>query len=76
MTLVSTDESKDTLKKYEKCSSKIRDQIRSIINKSHDYDEKYKKIKFHSDGDFPLNKMLKFHDMVIVVRSFLHESNK
>ena len=76
LTLVSTDESKGTLKKYEKSSSKIRDQIGSITNKSHDYDEKYKKIKFNSDGDLPLNKMLKFHDMVIVVRSFLHESNK
>ena len=76
LTLVSTDESKGTLKKYEKSSSKIRDQIGSITNKSHDYDEQYKKIKFNSDGDLPLNKMLKFHDMVIVVRSFLHESNK
>ena len=54
---------------------RVKSEIK-LTNKSHDYDEKYKKIKFNSDGDLPLNKMLKFHDMVIVVRSFLHESNK
>ena len=33
LTLVPTDESKDTLKKYKELCSKIRDLIRSIINR-------------------------------------------
>ena len=34
-TLVPTDESKDTIKKYEEIWSKIRDLIRSVINRVH-----------------------------------------
>ena len=36
--LISTDEMKDTLKKYEEIWSKIKDLIRSKSNKSNDYD--------------------------------------
>ena len=66
MILVPTD---DTLKKYEEMWSKIKDLISSITNTSHDYDEKYIKIKFNSDRDLPLNKTLKLYNRVIVVRS-------
>lgn len=41
LTLVSTDESKETLEKYEELWHKIRDIIRSITNNSYNYDEKY-----------------------------------
>ena len=34
------------------------------------------KIKFNSDEYLPLNKTLKLHNMVIVVRAVLHEDNK
>ena len=40
LTLFSTDESKDTIKKYEELWNKIRDLIRSITNNSDNYDEK------------------------------------
>ena len=52
--LVFTDESKDSLKKYEKLWSKIGDLIRTITTKSDDCNEKYIKIKFNSDNDLPL----------------------
>ena len=32
--------------------------------------------KFNSDNDLPLNKLLKFHTMAIVVRSVFEEDNK
>ena len=44
LTLVSTNESKEKIKKYEELWSKIRDLIRSITKNSDDYDEKYMKI--------------------------------
>ena len=66
---------KDTLKKYEELWSKIRYIIRSITNKSHDYDEKYMKVKFHSDDDTPLRKTVKLHNMIMVVKSIFHEYN-
>ena len=34
------------------------------------------KIKFNSDDDLPLNKPLKFHPMVIIIRSVFEEDGK
>ena len=76
LTLVPTNESKEKIKKYEELWSKIRDLIRSITKNSDDYDEKYMKIKFNSDDELPLNKMIEIPSMIIVVRAVFHENNK
>ena len=34
------------------------------------------KIKFHSDGELPLNKTIEIPSMIIVVRAVFHENNK
>ena len=34
------------------------------------------KIKFSSDDDLPLNKLLKFHFMTIIIRWFFSEDDK
>ena len=34
------------------------------------------KIKFNSDDELPLNKMIKVPVMIIVVRAVFHENNK
>ena len=36
--------------------SKIKDLINSVTKNSDDYDERYMKIKFDLDDEFPLNK--------------------
>ena len=41
-----------------------------------DYDEKYMKIKFNSDDNLPLNKVLRIHNMKIVIRSVFQEYGK
>ena len=69
MTLVPTDESKDTLKSIKKLWNKIRYFIRSITNNLDNYDKKYMKIKFNSDDDLPCY-------MIIVFRSAFHKGNK
>ena len=56
MTVVPTIESKQIINKYEEMWSKIRYLVRSITKHSDDYDEKYMKIKFNLDDEFPLNK--------------------
>ena len=71
--LVPTNENKI---KYEELWSKLRDLIRSITKNSDDYDEKYMKIKFNSDDELPLNKMIEIPNMTIVVRADFHQSNK
>ena len=67
MTLIPTDESKGTLKKYEELWKRIRYLIWSY--NSGNYDEKYMKIKFNSDDDIPLKKMLELYNIMIVARS-------
>ena len=36
----------------------------------------YMKIKFNSDDDLPLNKSLKFHNMVMTIRSVFKEDDQ
>ena len=76
LTVVPINESKEKIKKYEELWSKIRDLIRSIIKNSDDYDEKYMKVKFNSDDDLPINKMIEIHKVARVVRAVFHENNK
>ena len=56
-------------RKSEELSIKIRDLIRSITKNSDDYDEKYMKIKFNTDVELTLNKMIKILSMIVVVRA-------
>ena len=55
---------------------KIRDLIRSVIKKSDDHDEKYMEIKFDSDDELTLNKMIEIPVMLIVVRATFYENKK
>ena len=48
----------------------------SITKNSDNYDEKYMKIKFNSDNELPLNKMIEIPSMIIVVRANFLENNK
>ena len=34
------------------------------------------KVKFNSDDDLPINKMIEIHKVAIVVRAVFHENNK
>ena len=49
------------VKMPEELGSKVRDLVISKTKNSDDYDEMYKKIKFNSDDDLPLKKMLELH---------------
>ena len=73
LTLVSTDKSKGTLKKYTELWDKIKDLIRSITKTPGNYSEKYMKIKFNSDNILPLNKILKIRNLTVVVKSIMHK---
>ena len=70
--LVPTNESKEIKNKYEYLWSKIRDLISSITKNSHDYDEKYMKIKFNFGDELPIE----ICSMIIVVSTVFHENNK
>ena len=72
----STEENKELLKKYNYVLNEIRDKIKEICSDECDYEKDYMKIKFNSDGDLPLNKPLKFHNMTITIRSAFEEDGK
>ena len=72
--LIST--GKNILKKYTQLWIKIKNLIETINGKRGDYDEKYMKIKFTSDDNLPLNKILKFYNLTIAVRFVFQEDKK
>ena len=69
LALISTNESKEKIKKYEELWSKIRNLVSLVTKNSDDYVEKYMKIKFNLDNKLPLNKTIKFPGIIIVVRT-------
>ena len=69
----STDKNKELLKKYNDVFNGIRNKIKKISGDECDYEKDYMKIKFNSDDDLPLNKQLKFHNMIITIRSVFEE---
>ena len=76
LTLVLTNKSKEKIEKYKELWSKVRDLIRSLTKNSDDYDEKYIIIKFNSDDELPLNKMIEISSMIIVAKTVFHKNNK
>ena len=76
-TLPSTDKNKKVVENYIKLWDKIKYHIQTInVGKSGEYEKDYMKINFDSDDDLPLNKILKFHMLTIIVRSIFAEDGK
>ena len=77
LTFDSTDGNKELIKKYDDVFNRIRNEIKTINGgKGIDYEKYYMKIKFNSDDDLPLNKLLKFHLMTVTIRSVFEEDGK
>ena len=79
LTLVSTDKNKEVLIKYTELWDKIKNLIEcNFIEKINggEYEKVFMKIKFSSDDNLLLNKILKLHNMTIVIRSVFQEDGK
>ena len=73
----STDENKKVLKKYADVWDGIRNKIKALNDyKENDYGKDHMKIKFNSDDDLPLNKLLKFRLMTIITRFVFSEDSQ
>ena len=73
----STNENKWLLKKYADVWDGIKNEIKAIIaRKKNDYVKDYMKIIFNSDNDLPVNKLLKFYTITIIIRSVFEEGSK
>ena len=72
----SVNENKEVLKKYFGICNGIKNKIKAINGDQCDYVKDYMKIKFNSDDDLPLNKLLKFQIMTIIIRCVFSEDGK
>ena len=72
----SADGNKELLKKYNDVFNGIKDKIKEVCVDGCNYQKDYMKIKFNSGDNLPLNKPLKFHNMVITIRSIFEEDGK
>ena len=73
----SADENKEVLKKYTDVWEGIKNKTKAINgDKENDYGKDYMKIKVNPDDDFPLNKLLKFHLITIIIRCVFSEDGK
>ena len=71
-----TDKNKELLKKYNDVFNGIRNKIKKISGDECDYEKDYMKIKFNSDDNLPLNKLLKFCLMTMTIRHVFEEDRK
>ena len=70
-------ENEEVLKQYFEIWDEIKNKIKAINgDKENDYGKDYMKIKFNSDDDLSLNKLLKFLLMTIVIRYVFSEDGK
>ena len=77
LTFASTNENKKVLEKYAKLWDEIKYHIKTINGgKSGKHEKDYMKIKFNSDDNLPLNKILKLHNLTIIGRSVFEEDGK
>ena len=67
---------KKLLEIYDDVISGIMSKIKKIDDDWLEYSKGYKKIKFNSDDNLPLNKQLKFHTMTVTIRCVISEDNK
>ena len=77
ITFASTDKNKKVLEKYGTLLDEIKCHIQTInADKPGEYDKDYMKIKFNSDHDLHVNKLLKFHMLTVIIKSVFEEDGK
>ena len=77
LSFASTDNNKEVLKKYIKLWDEVKYHIQTINNDEFgEYGKDYMKIKFYSDDNLPLNKILKFSVLTIIIRHVFEKDGK
>ena len=74
LVFVSTDKNKEVSKKYTELWDEIKYMIKTINGgESGEYGKDFMKIRFESDDNLLLNKILKHHMLTVIVRSAFEE---
>ena len=66
------------MQKYQEVFNGIKEIIKKIndYNQLTKYDDNYLKIKFNTDDNIPLNKIIYFPTITIIIRSVTKEDDK
>ena len=68
------DENKEVSKKYQEVWEGVKKEIKTINGgEKTEYGKDFKKIRFESNDDLPLNKLIKLRLLTIIIRSILRE---
>ena len=71
------DENKEASKKYEDVWESIKKDIEKTNGGERvEYGKGFKKIRFESDDDLPMNKRIKLHLLTIMIRCLFSEDGK
>ena len=71
------DENKEVSKKYKEVWEGVRKEIETINGgEKVEYGKDFKKFRFESNDDLPINKPIKLHLLAIVIRSIFSEDGK
>ena len=76
--LIISSENDDIMQKYQEVFDGIKEIIKNINDYSQliKYDENYMKIKFSTDDNIPLNKIISFLTATIIIRSVTQKDGK
>ena len=72
----STDKNKELLENYTELWGGIKNLIEKINGRLGEHEIDIMKTKSNSDDNLPLNKMLKLHNLTVIVRSVFEEDGK
>ena len=77
MNIADTTRNSEVLKKYAEVWNGIKDNIKMINNSEFgEYDKDCIKIKFNSDDDIPLNKVLNVPTIPVIIRNIFEKDGK
>ena len=76
--LIIISENGDIMQKYQEVFNGIKETIKKIngYRQTIKYDDKYMKIKFSTDDNIPLNKIVYFPTITIIIRSVTQNDGK
>ena len=77
LVFTSTDGNKKVLAKFTKLWDKIEHLVETINKgKKGEYEKDFMKVKFNSDVNLPVNKLLKLHMLTVILRYVFEEDRK
>ena len=77
LVFTSTDGNKNVLAKFTKHWDEIEHLVETINEgKKGEYEKDFMKVKFNSDVNLPVNKLLKLHMLTVILRHVFEEDGK